>query len=64
MIEAYRLKGITSDWVFRIESGAPGRQSDYEPYFFGMVQIIQVSGVVAARLLDPEDYVPALYGLS
>jgi hypothetical protein len=63
MIEANRLKGITSGWVFRNKSGAPGRQSDYEPYFFGMVQNIQASGVVAARLLDTEDDVPALYGL-
>jgi hypothetical protein len=29
-----------------------------------MVQSIQASGVVAARLLDLEDHVPALYGLS
>jgi hypothetical protein len=54
------LKGITSGWVFRNKSGAPGRHSDYEPDFF----VIQASGVVAARLLDPEDELPALYGLS
>jgi hypothetical protein len=64
MIKAYCLKRITSIWVFRDESGAPGRQSDYEPYFFSMVQSIQVSGVVAAGFLDPEDDVPAIYGLS
>jgi hypothetical protein len=64
MIEAYWLKGITSGWVFRNEKGAPGRHSDYEPYFFSMVQSIQASGVVASILLDPEDDVPALYGLS
>jgi hypothetical protein len=29
-----------------------------------MVQSIQARGVVAARFLDPEDDVPALYGLS
>jgi hypothetical protein len=28
MIEAYRLKGITSGWVFQNKSGAPGQQSD------------------------------------
>jgi hypothetical protein len=63
IIEACPLKGITSGSVLQNESGAPGRQSYYEPYFFGMVQNIQTSGVVAARFLDPEDDVPALYGL-
>jgi hypothetical protein len=64
MIEAYRMKGITDGWVFRNESGAPGRQSDYEPYFFKMVQNFQASGAVATILLDPEDDVPSLYELS
>jgi hypothetical protein len=64
VIKAYRLKGITSGWVFRNESRAPGGQSDYEPYFFSMFQSTQASGVVAAILLDPEYDIPALYGLS
>jgi hypothetical protein len=63
MIESYRLKGITSGWVFRKEIRAPGRQSNYEPYFFNMVQSIHASGAVAVRLLDPEDDIPSLYGL-
>jgi hypothetical protein len=29
-----------------------------------MVQNVQASGAVATRLLDPEDDVPAIYGLS
>jgi hypothetical protein len=58
------MEGITNGWVFRNESRAPGRQSDYEPYFFGMVQNVQASVAVATRLLDPEDDVPAIYGLS
>jgi hypothetical protein len=64
MIEAYRTEGIINGWVFQNESGAPGRQSDYEPYLFGMVQNFQASGAVATRYLDPEDDVPAIYGLS
>jgi hypothetical protein len=63
MIEAYRLKGIASDWVFRDAIGAPGRQSDYEPYFFSMVQV-PAKGLVATRLLNLEDDVPALCRLS
>jgi hypothetical protein len=31
VIKAYRLKVITSGWVFRDESGAPGRKLDYAP---------------------------------
>jgi hypothetical protein len=64
MIEAYRIRGITDGWVLRNERGAPGRQSDYEPYLFSMVQNVQASGSVATILLDPEDDVPAIYGLS
>jgi hypothetical protein len=45
------------------ESGAPGQHSDYEPYFFIMVQSIHARGVVATRLLDLDDDVPDLYGL-
>jgi hypothetical protein len=64
MIEAYRMEGIADGWVFRNESGAPGRQSDYEPYFFDMAQNFQASGAVATRVLDQEDDVPTIYGLS
>jgi hypothetical protein len=46
------------------ENRSPGCQSYYEPYFFSVVQDIHGRGVVATRLLDPEDDVPALYGLS
>jgi hypothetical protein len=35
------MKGITSGWAFRNESGAPCWQSDYEPYFFSVVQSTQ-----------------------
>jgi hypothetical protein len=33
-------------------------------YFFSMVQYIQAKGLVATMLLDPEDEVPIIYGLS
>jgi hypothetical protein len=54
---------VTSKWVLRDDSGAPARRSTYEAYFFSLVQDIQARGVVAERLLDPEDDVPAMYGL-
>jgi hypothetical protein len=51
MIEAYQLKEIASGWVFRDASGASGRHSDYEPYFFSMVQDIQVKGIQDSNII-------------
>jgi hypothetical protein len=50
-VEAYRRLGITHGWMFRDSRGAPGRQKDYEPALFELIETVIADESLPERLL-------------
>ena len=61
-VEAYRRLGVTNGWMFRDAKGAPGRQKDYEPELFALIETVIDNDSLPERLLPKSTNVPMEYG--
>jgi hypothetical protein len=61
-VEAYRRLGITHGWMFRDSKGAPGRQKDYEPELFNLIETVIENESLPERLLPKDTVVHVEYG--
>ena len=61
-VEAYLRLGITHGWMFRDSRGAPGRQKDYEPELFDLIETVIENESLPERLLPKATVVHVEYG--